>query len=100
MQIEQQDPSLSEAHLQFEGTLTSDENAIAPAFTSDHTMLPQPDKRPTRQWAAWTREEEESFFSALRQVGKNFEKITCRIKSKKTRIKLFARSSRTCDFRL
>lgn len=27
-------------------------------------------KRPTCQWAAWTREEEESFFSALRQVGK------------------------------
>lgn len=27
-------------------------------------------KRPTRQWAAWTREEEESFFTALRQVGK------------------------------
>ncbi|KAK4782915.1 hypothetical protein SAY86_007289 [Trapa natans] len=45
-------------------------------------MLPQPAKRATRRWAAWTREEEESFFSALRQVGKNFEKITCRIKSK------------------
>ena len=27
-------------------------------------------KKPTRQWAAWTRQEEESFFVALRQVGK------------------------------
>jgi hypothetical protein len=27
-------------------------------------------KKPTRQWAAWTRQEEESFFTALRQVGK------------------------------
>ncbi|XP_071904034.1 LOW QUALITY PROTEIN: TSL-kinase interacting protein 1 [Coffea arabica] len=41
-----------------------------------------PVKRPTRQWAAWTHQEEESFFSALRQVGKNFEKITCRVQSK------------------
>ncbi|KAK7250806.1 hypothetical protein RIF29_33503 [Crotalaria pallida] len=39
-------------------------------------------KKPTRQWAAWTRQEEESFFTALRQVGKNFEKITCRVRSK------------------
>ncbi|EEF42919.1 DNA binding protein, putative [Ricinus communis] len=39
-------------------------------------------KKPTRQWAAWTREEEESFFTALRQVGKNFEKITRRVQSK------------------
>ncbi|XP_006854485.3 TSL-kinase interacting protein 1 isoform X1 [Amborella trichopoda] len=39
-------------------------------------------KQPTRQWAAWTRQEEESFFSALRQVGKNFEKITSRVQSK------------------
>ncbi|KAG7960400.1 hypothetical protein I3843_10G121500 [Carya illinoinensis] len=39
-------------------------------------------KRPTRQWAAWTRQEEESFFTALRQVGKNFEKITHRVQSK------------------
>jgi len=27
-------------------------------------------KKPTRQWAAWTRQEEENFFNALRQVGK------------------------------
>ncbi|GAB2272319.1 TSL-kinase interacting protein [Dionaea muscipula] len=36
-------------------------------------------KRPTGQWAAWTRIEEESFFTALRQ---NFEKITYRVQSK------------------
>ncbi|TVU47777.1 hypothetical protein EJB05_07386 [Eragrostis curvula] len=36
----------------------------------------------TRQWAAWTRQEEENFFNALRQVGKNFEKITHRVQSK------------------
>ena len=28
------------------------------------------EKKATRQWAAWTRQEEESFFNALRQVGK------------------------------
>lgn len=35
-----------------------------------------------RQWAAWTRQEEENFFNALRQVGKNFEKITRRVETK------------------
>ncbi|KAI8032607.1 TSL-kinase interacting protein 1 [Camellia lanceoleosa] len=29
-------------------------------------------KKQTLQWAAWTRQEEESFFTALRQVGKAF----------------------------
>ncbi|KAF2289889.1 hypothetical protein GH714_039032 [Hevea brasiliensis] len=48
----------------------------------DHVNPQQPAKKPTRQWAAWTREEEESFFTALRQVGKNFEKITRRVQSK------------------
>ncbi|CAM0872213.1 unnamed protein product [Alopecurus aequalis] len=42
----------------------------------------KPAKKTTRQWAAWTRQEEESFFHALRQVGKNFEKITLRVQSK------------------
>lgn len=32
--------------------------------------MPNAVKKPTRQWAAWTRQEEESFFTALRQVGK------------------------------
>ncbi|KNA22480.1 hypothetical protein SOVF_033850 isoform A [Spinacia oleracea] len=57
------------------------EPPILPSL-SDNVVAPQPEKRPTRQWAAWTREEEESFFTALRQVGKNFEKITCRVQSK------------------
>lgn len=42
----------------------------------------KPGQKRTRQWAAWTRQEQENFFSALRQVGKNFEKITCRVQSK------------------
>lgn len=49
---------------------------------SSSEEVQKPAKRPTRQWAAWTREEEESFFTALRQVGKNFEKITSRVQSK------------------
>ncbi|KAI4378722.1 hypothetical protein MLD38_016162 [Melastoma candidum] len=52
------------------------------AFIDNHVQAQLPAKKPTRQWAAWTRQEEESFFSALRQVGKNFEKITCRVQSK------------------
>ncbi|CAD6202851.1 unnamed protein product [Miscanthus lutarioriparius] len=39
-------------------------------------------KKQTRQWAAWTHQEEENFFNALRQVGKNFDKITHRVQSK------------------
>lgn len=39
-------------------------------------------KKATRQWEAWTHEEEESFFIALRNVGKNFDKITSRVQSK------------------
>ncbi|XP_010923251.1 TSL-kinase interacting protein 1 [Elaeis guineensis] len=55
------------------------------AFPSSSPMTvatQKPAKKPTRQWAAWTRQEEENFFNALRQVGKNFEKITCRVQSK------------------
>ncbi|KAL6867452.1 hypothetical protein ACP4OV_015476 [Aristida adscensionis] len=64
----------------------------APPSTSDPNRKPdstppsdpnqKPVKKPTRQWAAWTRQEEENFFNALRQVGKNFEKITHRVQSK------------------
>ncbi|XP_039022254.1 TSL-kinase interacting protein 1-like [Hibiscus syriacus] len=50
--------------------------------TSNSTVPEQRAKKPTRQWAAWTRQEQESFFTALRQVGKNFEKITCRVQTK------------------
>eukprot|EP00250_Pteridium_aquilinum_P008893 c18286_g1_i1 orf=1072-3648(-) len=39
-------------------------------------------KKATRQWEAWTHEEEESFFIALRNVGKNFDKITSKVQSK------------------
>ncbi|CAF1868016.1 unnamed protein product [Brassica rapa] len=39
-------------------------------------------KKPTRKWAAWTHQEEECFFTALRHVGKNFLKITSRVLSK------------------
>jgi len=42
----------------------------------------KPAKKQTRQWAAWTHQEEENFFNALRQVGKNFDKITHRVQSK------------------
>ncbi|KAL8149901.1 TSL-kinase interacting protein 1 isoform X2 [Apium graveolens] len=51
--------------------------------SSSHNFAPQqPATKQTRQWAAWTRQEEERFFTALRQVGKNFEKITYRVQSK------------------
>lgn len=57
---------------------------IKDVITSEthHAASNQPVKKQTRQWAAWTRQEEESFFNALRQVGKNFEKITSRVQSK------------------
>ncbi|KAK9078650.1 hypothetical protein SSX86_002707 [Deinandra increscens subsp. villosa] len=61
---------------------------IKDVITSEthHVPSDQPAKKQTRQWAAWTRQEEESFFNALRQVGKaslhNFEKITARVQSK------------------
>ncbi|CAN1805301.1 TSL-kinase interacting protein 1 [Linum perenne] len=38
--------------------------------TPDHVEPQQPVKKKTRQWAAWTRQEEESFFTALRHFGK------------------------------
>ncbi|KZV26050.1 TSL-kinase interacting protein 1 [Dorcoceras hygrometricum] len=68
-------------------------DSTVPPSTQDQTAAPVPVKRQTRQWAAWTRQEEESFFAGLRQVGKasnllkyscsqNFEKITCRVQSK------------------
>ncbi|CAK7343138.1 unnamed protein product [Dovyalis caffra] len=59
-----------------------DEDPVVASSTPDRVEPRQPEKRPTRQWAAWTRQEEESFFTALRQVGKNFEKITRHVQSK------------------
>lgn len=57
---------------------------VTASFQNHDVQLPVHNvaKKQTRQWAAWTRQEEESFFTALRQVGKNFEKITCRVQSK------------------
>ncbi|GJV88476.1 TSL-kinase interacting protein 1 [Tanacetum coccineum] len=61
---------------------------IKDVITSEthHVTSDKPVSKKTRQWAAWTRQEEENFFSALRQVGKasfhNFEKITSRVESK------------------
>ncbi|XP_047972053.1 TSL-kinase interacting protein 1-like [Salvia hispanica] len=59
-----------------------DGNGSMPTSSPEQAALQMPGKKPTRQWAAWTRQEEESFFVALRQVGKNFEKITSRVQSK------------------
>uniref|UniRef100_A0A804M4R9 protein-serine/threonine phosphatase n=1 Tax=Zea mays TaxID=4577 RepID=A0A804M4R9_MAIZE len=63
-----------------------------PAHPSTHQVEPHQHQRvpptraltknQTRQWAAWTHQEEEIFFNALRQVGKNFDKITHRVQSK------------------
>ncbi|KAI3512135.1 hypothetical protein L1887_19343 [Cichorium endivia] len=67
-----------------EASTQHDDVFIKDVITSEtnHVASNQPVKKPTRQWAAWTRQEEESFFTALRQVGKNFEKITSRVQSK------------------
>ncbi|EFJ29211.1 hypothetical protein SELMODRAFT_410828 [Selaginella moellendorffii] len=57
----------------------------SPALSQDTTpeqQEPVESGKRTRQWAAWTHEEEEKFFSALRQVGKDFEKITSQVVSK------------------
>ncbi|XP_023540575.1 TSL-kinase interacting protein 1 isoform X1 [Cucurbita pepo subsp. pepo] len=74
--------SNSETHLLSETIIAHVGDQGIAASTPDRVIEPLPAKRPTRQWAAWTREEEESFFTALRQVGKNFEKITCHVQSK------------------
>ncbi|XP_052176201.1 TSL-kinase interacting protein 1-like [Diospyros lotus] len=50
--------------------------------TPENHDVALPERKETRQWAAWTHQEEESFFTALQQVGKNFEKITCCVQSK------------------
>ncbi|KAK9118220.1 hypothetical protein Scep_016313 [Stephania cephalantha] len=62
--------------------LTKDGESGVASSSPDIVDDSQPAKKQTRQWAAWTRQEEESFFNALRQFGKNFEKITCRVQSK------------------
>ncbi|XP_010325976.2 TSL-kinase interacting protein 1 isoform X2 [Solanum lycopersicum] len=74
----------SNDHLASQQSVLTHDHAVTQLVPSsqDHVMLQLPAKRQPRQWAAWTRQEEESFFSALRQVGKNFEKITSRVQSK------------------
>ncbi|XP_031255601.1 TSL-kinase interacting protein 1 isoform X1 [Pistacia vera] len=79
MQIGSQLSSESEVHLDPENTPTQDAGPVVASSTLKNAMLQQSAKR---QWAAWTRQEEESFFTALRQVGKNFEKITHKVQSK------------------
>ncbi|KAJ8537771.1 hypothetical protein K7X08_014311 [Anisodus acutangulus] len=74
----------SKDHPSSQQSVLTHDHAVTQLLPSsqDQVMLLQPAKKQTRQWAAWTRQEEESFFSALRQVGKNFEKITSRVQSK------------------
>ncbi|CAA2978364.1 TSL-kinase interacting 1 [Olea europaea subsp. europaea] len=82
MQMESQVPTDCEACIQHENLGRKDGNSGEPSSSQDNISLQQPVKKRPRQWAAWTRQEEESFFSALRLVGKNFEKITCHVQSK------------------
>ncbi|KAL0844409.1 hypothetical protein Bca101_017655 [Brassica carinata] len=59
-----------------------DQNSNPNIAASSSASISVAAKKPTRQWAAWTHQEEECFFTALRQVGKNFQKITSRVQSK------------------
>ncbi|KAF8397995.1 hypothetical protein HHK36_016921 [Tetracentron sinense] len=52
------------------GLNSSTQNVVAPQ---------QPVKKQTRQWAAWTRQEEESFFNALRQVRHYYYRLVRRM---------------------
>ncbi|KAJ6746691.1 CRAMPED PROTEIN [Salix koriyanagi] len=71
----------SERHLHRNSSIQVGDPGVT-SSTPDCVEPRRPEKRPTRQWAAWTHQEEESFFNALRQVGKNFEKITRHVQSK------------------
>ncbi|XP_042476305.1 TSL-kinase interacting protein 1-like, partial [Macadamia integrifolia] len=71
-----------DAPLPSENLLAKDGDSGVTTYSENVVSSQKPVKRQTRQWAAWTRQEEESFFNALRQVGKNFEKITFRVQSK------------------
>ncbi|GKA28978.1 TSL-kinase interacting protein 1 [Tanacetum coccineum] len=63
--------------LDHEASTQCDDVLIKDVITSETSN--QPVKKQTRQWAAWTRQEEELFFTGLRQ---NFDKITSRVQSK------------------
>ncbi|KAI3683816.1 hypothetical protein L1987_84331 [Smallanthus sonchifolius] len=71
----------SQVPFDHEASTQPDDVFIKDVITSETSRIisNQPVKKQTRQWAAWTRQEEESFFTALRQ---NFEKITSRVQSK------------------
>ncbi|KAJ4969719.1 hypothetical protein NE237_002818 [Protea cynaroides] len=71
-----------DAPLPPETLMIKDGDLVVTTSSKNVVSSQQPVKKQTRQWAAWTRKEEEIFFNALRQVGKNFEKITCRIQSR------------------
>ncbi|KAJ9184320.1 hypothetical protein P3X46_004055 [Hevea brasiliensis] len=82
MEMESQISLDSKVNSRIENTSIQHGDTGVTSLIPDHVEPQLPAKKPTRQWAAWTREEEESFFTALRQVGKNFEKITRRVQSK------------------
>ncbi|XP_010241825.1 PREDICTED: TSL-kinase interacting protein 1 [Nelumbo nucifera] len=82
MHTKSQVPLECAAPLSSENLLIKDGDSGVALISQSVVVPQQPVKKQTRQWAAWTRQEEESFFNALRQVGKNFEKITCRVQSK------------------
>ncbi|KAL2333798.1 hypothetical protein Fmac_015011 [Flemingia macrophylla] len=84
MEVEAQTTHDSNTQLQPETVLSVQNGNPGVSSAVANAVNPQQPatKKPTRQWAAWTRQEEESFFTALRQVGKNFEKITSRVQSK------------------
>ncbi|KAE9597877.1 putative transcription factor MYB/SANT family [Lupinus albus] len=84
MQVEAKNSHDLNTQIYPETVVSTQNEDIAVSLSLTNAVIPQQPalKKPTRQWAAWTRQEEESFFTALRHVGKNFEKITCRVQSK------------------
>ncbi|CAL0313271.1 unnamed protein product [Lupinus luteus] len=84
MQVEAKNSIDLNNQIHSETVVSTRNEDIGVSLSLANGMIPQQPvlKKPTRQWAAWTRQEEESFFTALRHVGKNFEKITCRVQSK------------------
>jgi hypothetical protein len=47
-----------------------DQEKLGVQLSSMPQVRPASAEKPTRQWAAWTRQEEQSFFNALRLEGK------------------------------
>ncbi|OIV93582.1 hypothetical protein TanjilG_04814 [Lupinus angustifolius] len=84
MQVEAKNSLDLNTQIYPETVVSTQKEDVGVSLSLTNAVIPQQPvlKKPTRQWAAWTRQEEESFFTALRHVGKNFEKITCRVQSK------------------